>query len=45
MPKMTYEIVGFDPAEWMAGLAESRRNPVPASEPEPDGYVNSKREF
>jgi hypothetical protein len=33
-PALTSEIVGFDPAEWMAGLAESRRNPVPASETE-----------
>jgi hypothetical protein len=44
VPKMTYEIVGFDPAQWMAELSESRRNPGPdsapaaaaADEPEPE---------
>jgi hypothetical protein len=43
-PALTSEIVGFDPAEWMAELSESRRNPVPdsapaaaaADEPEPE---------
>lgn len=43
-PALTSEIVGFDPAEWMAGLVESRRDPGPdsapaaaaADEPEPE---------